>query len=236
MSMPRARRAGTSLPELLVALSLGLFILHLGFSTLARVRSVQSLLAARTEGLVALRVGRHLLRRELRHARPETDWLADGDTLSLRAFRGVALVCPFDSATVELVVSFSGDRAPDTSKDSVLLLAPDGSETSRVLVAVRAAGTGCAPESGRAMSTWELDAEAPPGTVVAKIYERGSYHLGSAALRYRRGSSGRQPLTPEAWSTARWTLSERALGLELRPRDALVGPAWRGFVSAREAP
>ncbi len=37
--------------------------------------------------------------------------------------------------------------------------------------------------------------------VLARLFERGSYHVSGAALRYRRGRGGRQPLTPEVFDT-----------------------------------
>ncbi len=229
---PACGRAGISLPEALVALVLGMLVVHLGLNTLQRIKSAQVRLAVRSDALVALRVGRYVLRRELRRARPGRDWVLDRDSLSLRAFRGTAFVCPNDSATVELTVSYSGDRRPDPSKDSVLLFTREGEWEVRALAAVGSAPTSCGPVGTGSLATWRLDEAAPPGTVLARLFERGSYHLSGSALRYRRGLSGRQPLTPEIWSTATgWTRSGARVGLELFPRDADAGQPWSGFLS-----
>jgi hypothetical protein len=225
-------RTGFSAPEALVALLLGLFVVHLGFATFARVRSVQVGLAARTDGLTAMRVARHTLGRELGHARPGRDWQSSDDSLSLRAFRGTALVCPLDSVATEVTVSYRGDRLPDATKDSVLLLRPDGTLEIRALRAVTAATTSCGPGFSGSLETWRLDTPVPPGPVVARLFERGSYHLSGSALRYRRGDSGRQPLTPEVWSGAtRWDQSGDRLRLDARFRDPASGRPWSAFLS-----
>lgn len=228
----RARRMGASAPEAIVALLLGLFLVHMGLSTLARLRTVQTNLAARTDGLVAMRVGRHVLRRELRHGRPGEDWSASDDSLVLRAFRGTALVCPHDTATVELTVAYGGDRRPDTSKDSILLIDAQGRRDVRALAAVTSATGPCAPTSSEELETWRFDAPVPPGAVVARLFERGSYHLNSSALRYRRGASGRQPLTPEVWSNETgWVRSGGRFGLEAYTRDPSMGRPWSAFLA-----
>ena len=232
MNRPRRSRAGISAPEAIVALLLGLVVVHLGLTTLAHLRTVQIRLATRADGLVAMRVARHLLRRELRYGRPGEDWSAYDDSLSLRDFRGTALVCPHGTTTVELTVSFQGDRRPDPSKDSVLLIDAEGRREVRALAAVAAAAGPCGSTAAADLDTWQLDAVVPAGSVVARLFERGSYHLNSSALRYRRGASGRQPLTPEVWSSATgWTRSGGRLGLEVQHRDASAGQSWSAFLA-----
>ena len=86
-------RVGATVAEVRVALVVGFLVLQLGLSTLARFRTVQRQLAERVDVLVAQRVGRHVLRRELRHGLPGRDWLADAESLSVRAFRGTAIAC-----------------------------------------------------------------------------------------------------------------------------------------------
>ena len=67
--------------------------------------------------------------------------------------------------------------------------------------------------------------------VVARLFERGSYHLSDATLRYRRGASGRQPLTPEVWSVATgWRLSGQRLGVAFTPART-AGSTWSGFLA-----
>lgn len=232
-----ATRTGLSAPEAIVALLLGLLVVHLGLSTMARMRTTEARLAARADGLVAMRVARHVLRRELDGSVPGRDWLVDDDSLSLRAFRGAALVCALDSATVEVTVSYSGVRRPDPSKDSVLLLDPSGSGETRALVGVGAATTGCGPVESDGLELWRLDAPVGPSAVVARLFERGSYHLSGAALRYRRGASGRQPLTPEVWADeTAWTSSSGRLGIDVRHATPDAGRDWSGFLAWTDPP
>jgi hypothetical protein len=226
------KRAGVSAPEAIVALLLGLFIVHLGFSTMAQLRTAHDRLAMRTDGLVAMRLGRHVLRRELRHGRPGQDWWSDGDSLWLRAFRGTAVVCPYDTATVEVTVSYRGDRRADPSKDSVLLISPLGDREVRGLSSVTAAAEPCGSLASAAFESWRLDAPVLPGSVIARLYERGSYHVNASALRYRRGASGRQPLTPEVWSSeTAWVRSGGRLVLSVDHGDPSAGGPWSAFLS-----
>jgi len=225
-------RAGFSAPEAIVALLLGLYVVHLGFTTLERMRAMEARRAARTDALVAMRVARHVLRRELGNGRPGLDWLASDDSLSLRAFRGVATICPPAAPTDELTVRLHGDRRADPGKDSVVVIESDGGWEVRKLLAVRAASSPCGPLSQSELESWQLDAPVSSNALVGRLFEHGSYHLALSALRYRRGSSGRQPLTPEVWSPATaWTRSEARLGLRAEPRDAAMGPAWSAFLA-----
>lgn len=224
-------RAGASLAEAVVALLVGLLVLQLGLATLARFRAARADLEARTDALVALRMGRHVLRRELRHSFAGRDWVAASDSLALRAFRGTALVCASDSAAAELVVSYRGDRMPDSSKDSLLLVTETGVTVVRALAGVGSAPSPCAAPG--AAARWRLDRGAPSGTVLARLFERGSYHLSGAALRYRPGASGRQPLTPEVLSAAaRFDVTPERVGVELVPWPR-GGAAWSGFLAWR---
>jgi hypothetical protein len=229
---PSRARAGATIAEAIVALVIGLLVLQLGLSTLARFRAAQARLVARGDALVALRIGRHVLRRELRHGMAGRDWVVDADSVSLRAFRGTALVCQADSAAAEVVVVFSGERAPDATKDSVLFVSGEGDVAVRALVGVGGAAP-CAGTLPGSPARWRLDRSAPHGAVAARLFERGSYHLSGAALRYRRGASGRQPLTPEVWTAATaWSASPARLGVTLVPA-ASTGAPWSGFVAWR---
>jgi len=222
--------AGASVIEAVVALLVGLLVLQLGLSTLAHFRSTQRDLVERADALVTLRIGRHVMRRELRHGVPGRDWIAEGDSVSLRAFRGAAAVCVSDTVSAQLVVSYRGDRAPDPSKDSVLLLGRDGTSVPRALVGAGVSPSPCVGPGGGEAQRWTLDQPAPPETVAARIFERGSYHLSGAALRYRRGASGRQPLTPEVLSAATtWDLAGGRIGVQLVPSRA--GASWSGFLA-----
>jgi len=229
----RARECGATLAEAIVALLVGLAVVQLGLSTLARFRTVQADLARRADELVALRVGRHVLRRELSLGVPGRDWTAAGDSLAVRAFRGTAIVCAADSATAEVVVAYGGERAPDPSKDSVLLVSVNGLASVHALAGVGVTPVPCAGFRDATPMRWRLDRAAPSGAAVARLFERGSYHLSDAALRYRRGTSGRQPLTPEVWSAATaWDLAADRLGVALVP-SGRPEAAWRGWIASR---
>ena len=229
--------AGMSLPELLVALLLGLIIIHLGLDSLVRLGSARRHIAMRTDALVTLRVSRHVMRTELRRGMAGTDWDLGGDSISIRAFRGMALICRVDSTSVGLVVPYVGDRAPDPTKDSVLLLTSEGRREVRALAGTSMASAPCIGSGRVGTAQWRFDASVPEGFVVARLFERGTYHLSGAALRYRRGASGRQPLTPEALAGAsRWTASSGRVGLELVMRDTSAGPGWSGFLAGWRGP
>jgi hypothetical protein len=231
MNEPRApARAGFSAVETIVALLVGLLVVQLGLTTLGRFRSAQRELGERADALVALRIGRHVLRRELRHGTPGRDWTTEHDSLALRAFRGVAMICASDTVSAELVVWYRGERAADSTKDSLLLLGEGGGAEARALLGTGVAPTPCTGPGSGVAERWRLDRAAPSGSLVARVFERGSYHLSNAALRYRRGVSGRQPLTPEVLSaTTAWDLTDDRLGVTLVP--AREGAPWSGFLA-----
>ena len=116
-------RNGATVAEVLIALICGLLVVQLSLAGLARVRSVGLRLTQRSEILAALRVSRVVLRRELRFGVRGVDWVDFApDSISLRAFRGVGVVCPDGALAPDLMVAWSGMRAPAPEKDSVLLL------------------------------------------------------------------------------------------------------------------
>ena len=153
----------------------------------------------------------------------------------LRAFRGTGIVCPPDGISNELVVSFRGDRQPDPEKDSVLLIGVDGSRTVAGLSGVGTAQEACGV-GPRPPALWRLDRPVPVDIVLARLFERGSYHLSGSALRYRRGGSGRQPLTPEVWSmpATRWTESAERVGFDYAPSGRAAAHRWTGFLAWRD--
>lgn len=197
-------RSGAALVETVVAAAAGAILLHLVLSGLVAQRAAVEGLRRGGEALAAVRVARHLLAADLRawsddHAAAEVG----PDSLALRVVRGLAAGCPGSapSADGSVLVRAAGVRAPDPAKDSVLVLTPDGRTRVAALVGSEPAdGAPCAPGPGR-VYRWTV---APGGgvPVLARYFERGSYHLNDGALRYRRGRSGRQPLTPEVVTAA----------------------------------
>lgn len=191
---PVSPRAGTTLVEAVVALLVGALLVHLVLSSLEAQRRAVAGLAGASEALSAVRMGRHLVGGD---ARAWSDTLAASavgpDSFSLRIVRGMAVVCAAPGP--DLVVRTSGVRAPDPAKDSVVVLTATGVVRSAALAASESAsGDGCPDGPGRTYR-WSLDPAVP--VVLARYFERGSFHLADGALRYRRGAAGRQPLTPE---------------------------------------
>lgn len=224
---------GATLVEVVVSLLLGVFLLGLCLRTVGRGRAAQASLVATAEALAALRVGRHVLRAELRMSVPARDWgpLAR-DSLPLRAFRGVALVCPARPSDRELLVTVDGRRLPDALKDSVLLLTSEGRWVAYELEEAEPTALRCPADAERPVQRWRLAASPEVGVALARYFERGSYHLSDGALRYRSGAGGRQPLTPEVLDTRDrgFTLVGDGLSVELAP----VGPRvpWSGRLAA----
>jgi hypothetical protein len=185
--------------EALVALLLGSLVVALSVGTFARQRAAQAGLTHRAEALDARRVARHLLRRELRGGDGSEE--VGDDTLALRAYRGVGVVCAAGLSARELVVRVEGVRAPEPAKDSVRVRGMGGAPRVLALVARRSDPTACPGASRGMVERWRLSGAVPAAPLVARYFERGSYHLDGAALRYRRGAAGRQPITPQVLRT-----------------------------------
>ena len=221
-------RTGTTVAEVLVAVVCGLLIVQLSLAGLARVRAVELRLTRRSETLAALRTSRVVLRRELRFGVRGIDWLDFApDSIRLRAFRGVGVVCPGGAGAPDLLVAWSGTRAPQPAKDSVLLLTARGAWIRADLLNIRPTSDRCAADPRTDVARWHLSLAPEESIVLARLFERGSYHVSGAALRYRRGRGGRQPLTPEAFDTppSAFVTTGGSLALEwIRMQD---GGAWR---------
>ena len=188
-------RHGFTVIEALAVLLLLLLMLQLGWMVTSGMARAATELADRGESLAALRATAWILQGELDGVRATTDVSPpQGDSFSLRAFRGTAVVCSAP-APDELVVRWSGFRTPDPSKDSVLVLGGEGSWSVRALAARTVAPGACGDPASGAEERWQLDGPVT-GPRLARLFERGSYHLVDDAFRYRIGGGGRQPLTP----------------------------------------
>jgi len=218
-----------------IALVLGLFLVQLGLTTLQRIDRHRSDAVIRHDALVANRVVWTTLRRELGLGVASLDWRVGTDTLALRAFRGVGIVCGVGTDS-SLVVSYRGDRRVDPTKDSVEVTSEQG---VRVHVGLRSAVPASPPcpgaRAGESTERWLLADEPGGQAVVARIFESGSYHLANSALRYRIGAGGRQPLTAEVWddSRTRFVVRDSSVELELGHLpgygpDRTLFLAWRG--------
>jgi hypothetical protein len=203
---------GFSLIESLVAIILSLLLTTVCIAAAAVVRANVEDLIGQRDHVEVERVVTQLLTTELRGVRPGIDWEAPGgDSLSLRAFRGWALLCPIGDFG-EVLAATSGIRMPDPQKDSVLVLGPGGVWVPARLVRRNADEGRCGPSGGR-VERWELD--PPVQGSVARYYERGSYHLSDGALRYRRGRGGRQPLTAQSLDRTSFLRAGGSSDLEL---------------------
>jgi prepilin-type N-terminal cleavage/methylation domain-containing protein len=228
------RGPGFTLVELAVVLVAVGMLGTLGLRAYAALGTTSAQLAARASTVQAARATRGVLHAELSAGSRGMDWRVHApDSLSLRAYRGAAIVCEsVDDST--WVVRRSSSREPDPSKDSVGVLDADGQWHLAKLVSVRPEPI-CANETRlfdgaitSAVERWSVrPAVAPP--VLVRLFESGSYHLSGNALRYRRGAGGRQPLTESVLRGARLVDSLETVGA-----DVPVGPGPpRRFVLAR---
>jgi hypothetical protein len=196
------RRSGVTIVEALVSLLLGLTVISMGWSALGHQRTVASRLSSDMDILSARRLTALVIGKELRAGVRGRDWIRPGpDSLSLRAFRGWGLVCGLGSELGSVAVAYHGERAANPAKDSVLVLGAEGWRRADLRQRAVAPGS-CDADLGGRSELWTLD---PPvtGPLVARVFERGSYHIGGKALRYRRGRGGRQPLTSDVFDSDR---------------------------------
>ena len=200
---------GVSVVEVLVSLLLGLAVISFGWGALAHQRSVASRLRSEMDLLSARRLAAIVIGKELRAGVRGRDWIGPAlDGLSLRAFRGWGPVCGLGREPGNIFVAYHGERAANPVKDSVLILTADG--WRRADLTGRASGPrSCGMDLGGDFEMWTID---PPvkGALVARIFERGSYHVSGGALRYRRGRGGRQPLTLDVFDSERSSIEARA--------------------------
>jgi len=213
--------------EALVALLVGWLLMALALGTLARQRTVQAGLARRAEALTALRIAHHVLREEIRSG--DGSEAIGRDSVSLRAYRGLGIVCAPAPDPRDLIVLVRGIRAPDPAKDSVAVVGADGVAGVFAFELRGPSPVPCPSSTGETVERWRLSGGASGEPLMARFFERGSYHLSGAALRYRRGAAGRQPLTPEVLRTPPSRIRAAAPdGLELElyvQREDPGGPA-----------
>lgn len=211
-----ASRRGSSIVEALTAMLLIGAVTGAALQSLATLRSALASVTGDAEVRETARITRHTLAQELRMGLAGADWVAGaGDSVAVRAFRGMGVACA-GATPSGWAVRYTGLRRPNSSKDSVLVLAPDGAWRVAKLVRARARRDACGP--GAAGEVWELDPPVP-GAVVGRIFERGSYHVTAGAFRYRPGRGGRQPLTAQVLRTGADSVSgvsARGSGLDLR--------------------
>ena len=210
-------RRGTSTVEVLVCIVLTTLLVHLSWSVLVAARKTADRLIQRSEAIDAERLGWHVLSSELRAGIPARDWRVEGGkVIPLRAFRGLGEVCPSISAADGALVRYRGMRLPDPVKDSLLVLSASGRWLALKLSSRSASLTTCPDWPAEPVERWGWEPELD-GVLLARVFERGSYHIEDKAIRYRAGDAGRQPLTAERVESGS-LLSLTASGVDLRLR------------------
>lgn len=188
------RSRGSALIETVVAGTLLLLVVQVVWW----VAGVQSALASRIVEEARIRddtrLIEHLLATEIGQGQAAEDWSIEGETLRLRAFRGIGLSCR-TQPNAGWGVAVSGHRSPDPDKDSVMVFSGDGGwRVSRLVRRARTGGLDCQGIPGFSTEVWTLD-PARPGAVAGTYFEPGSYQFSSGAFRYRPGNGRWQPLT-----------------------------------------
>lgn len=223
-------RRGFTLMESLIALLLTVVLLTAAAMLLRGQLGIARRIRLDADLLFAFRLTRSTLEEETRYSYAGRDWDTAADTVGLRAFRGTALVCGAP-APGRLSVRYSGWRNPNPAKDSVLVLTYTGRWVAVELVgrATGSSGASCGDSTWGSPELWTVDPSVEG--VLGRLFERGSYHLTGAALRYRRGRGGRQPVTPEVFSLMGITRSRADSTLRLRlqaPGGQMLLPGlWR---------
>jgi hypothetical protein len=170
---------------------------QLTWSVVLAARRAAAGLMERSEALDTERVAWHVLGAELGAGIAVRDYgLPSGRVLPLRAFRGTAELCAALRTANGGVVRYRGMRGPDPEKDSLLVLTTGGSWHTLRLVSREDGPAPCPGWPAEDGERWRWE---PPldDVLLARVFERGTYHLEDRALRYLSGTGGRQPLTPE---------------------------------------
>jgi hypothetical protein len=205
--------------EVLICMLLMALLIHLSWSLLVASRDATERLIQRSQALDTERVGWHVLALEVAAGVALRDWSLEGvRVLPLRAFRGVGEVCPSGAQPDGGLVRHRGVRLAEPLKDSLLLLTQAGVWRGVKLTSRSPSVLECPQWPGEAVERWHWEPQVA-GALLARVFERGSYHLEERAVRYRLGDGGRQPLTEERLeSGSAFGLSTSTLDLHLRVR------------------
>lgn len=190
-----ALRAGVSLVEALAALTLSSLVVSLVVGVCVAQMRLARVTASRAIATETARTVTTVLAGEARRSIAMDVRAFSTDSLAIRSFRGAALPC--GSAAGAVHVRFTGDRLPDPAKDSVLVVATPHEHTLGLIDSRAVADAACQPAPRETVLAWRLEGTVPVPSVLL-LFESGTYHLSSGALRYRLGNAGRQPLTAEA--------------------------------------
>ncbi len=208
-------RAGGSLAETLIGMALAGLVAAAALSLLLTAMRTSTTVADGAEFLDAVTVAAMLLPAELRALYGDDLRGRSADSIAVRAFRGLATVCARDAHGP--IVRFAGFRDPDPAKDSLLVVTRHPERAAAIKAATRATAP-CAIQPEETLLALQVQPDSLRPGEVALLFETGSYHLATHALRYRPGTATRQPLTAEVFATDSSAFS--ALG-----RVTSTGPA-----------
>ncbi|HEX6062756.1 MAG TPA: hypothetical protein VFZ04_00990, partial [Longimicrobiales bacterium] len=178
------------------------------------------MITARSERNDAFRSAFAVLRAEFRHHTTSDVRAVARDSLAARVFRGLATVCGFSAP--DIFVRYSGLRLPDPAKDSALQLGPERVFT---IATVRPDSSACTPTPGDQILAVRASAHPRVGESWM-IFESGSYHVSTNALRYRQAAGTRQPVTTDVFDDSRSALAVVA-DTNLRAIDATLHDRYR---------
>ena len=180
-----------TLAEALITATLSSIVAATGVAVLRAQTQAANQTTIRSERNDATRAAALTLQSELDTVDPRTDVRAAArDSINARIFRGVAIVCAVRDSMV--TARYRGLRLPDAAKDSALQVGVEnGASIRRVFE-----GDGCLAQADERVLQIVLSAPAAIGSMWI-VFENGSYQLHTNALRYRRDSESRQPVTAE---------------------------------------
>ena len=185
------RRPGYSVAELLMALMLAGLLAAAAAALLQTQAALSRNTSHRAQTAELLLTTAHVLTSETRWSNARLDLRASAaDSIALRAFRASAVVVRVEPDG-RLLARLNALRAPDATKDSVLVLTDYGREVQTQLIDASATPLPCGPGDCYLL---RISATAAAGDALL-IFESGNYYLSARALRYRLGAEGRQPLT-----------------------------------------
>ena len=190
---PAACRAGVSLVECIVALTVGSLLSACIATIIATQCRLLQAMTRQSADAEAMRVVHGVLQADLRATSRADIRRAAGDSIAARLFRSVGLPC--GRVGGDLLVRFSGLRSPAAGKDSLVFVYPAGDQAAPLVEAEPGA---C--EAGAHEQVLRLSGAGEPAVVL--LFESGTYYVRDRAFRYRLGAEGRQPITDERFAAA----------------------------------
>ena len=194
-SLAARSRGGFTLAELIVVLTCTSIIAALFFGALTAQLRLARHTAQRVLENDALRTASAIIGGELRRTAPVDLRVVAPDSIVMRAFRGLAVVCA--TGAQGLLVHYRGDRMPDPAKDSALWLGDADAQQVVALASVSPGGSAACPAVANGSLLWWQTVPTIDQRGVLLVFESGNYYLTARALRYRLGAAGRQPLTAD---------------------------------------